>query len=516
MPYAEKDSLLTFDIGTVAAGECGQFAIIDSVACNTPLESTACVSAYIYPDTLCQVIEGSTWDGSNLRVYGYCLGDVAQFVIKNEGEGDANEVQYFIYEDDILNNIDMIETIMANDSAIITKAVENGTAQRLIAWEHPDNPYEEEEHAVVEMCGTPPFSFGYVTTQLPKANAAFADRTCQEIVGSFDPNDKMALPKGVNDEHYINPNTMLEYKIRFQNTGNDTAFRVVIVDTIDVEMLNMYSFSAGASSHPYDVKIDENRILTFTFNDILLPDSTTNEIESHGFVQFSIRQKDGNDDGEVIRNKAGIYFDYNEPIITNETFHTIGNLSVYVQKDVPIEYLYFEAKTENERVILVNWATASETNNRLFELERSTNGHDFAKIYETDGQGTKTTQTVYEYIDNALPANKNVVYYRLLQTDFDGKQTLSKVVVVYLKADETTVYYDMLSQTFELQNLDFQNNTTYDLSIYNLFGQKVYDFKNISETSIQINGFEQAKGLYIYEISDRKTVVASGKMMLTF
>ncbi|MGB1204330.1 MAG: DUF7619 domain-containing protein [Chitinophagales bacterium] len=516
LPYAQKDSLLTFDIGTVAAGECGQFAIIDSVSCDTPLESTACVSAYIYPDTLCQVIEGTEWDGSNLRVYGYCLGDAVQFVIKNEGEGDANDVQYFIYEDDILNNVDFIIQIPTGDSAIVVKAVENGAAQRLIAWEHPDNPYEEEEHAVVEMCGTPPFSFGHVTTQLPKNNAAFADRSCQEIVGSFDPNDKMALPKGVKDEHYINPNTMLEYKIRFQNTGSDTAFRVVVVDTIDVEMLNMYSFSAGASSHPYEVTVDENKILTFTFNDILLPDSTTNEIESHGFVQFSIRQKDGNDDGEQIKNKAAIYFDYNEPIITNETFHTIGNLSYYTIKPIPIEYLYFEAKAEKERAISVNWATASEKNNRLFELERSTNGRDFEKIYEINGQDTKTTTTIYDYVDTALPANKNVFYYRLQQIDFDGKQTASNVVVVHIKNEAVAVNYDAFSQTLELQNLDFQNSISYSFTIYNLFGQKVYGPKNITENNILINGFEQKKGLYIYEISDGKTILASGKMMLTF
>jgi len=520
LPYAQKDSLLTFNIGTVAAGECGRFAIIDSVSCNTVLQSTACVTAYIYPDTLCEVIEGSTWDGSNLRVYGYCLGDVAQFVIKNEGDGEASNVQYFIYEDDILNNVDFdfmtIDNIPVGDSSIITRASENGIAWRLVALEHPENPYEEEEHAVVEMCGTPPFSFGFVTTQLPKSNAAFADRTCQEIVGSFDPNDKMALPKGMKDEHLIAANTILEYKIRFQNTGSDTAFRVVVVDTIDVAMLNMYSFSAGASSHPYEITVDENKILTFTFNNILLPDSTTNEIESHGFVQFSIRQKDGNDDGEEIRNKAAIYFDYNEPIITNETFHTIGNISINAQLPLPIEYLYVEAKASNEREITIDWATAAEINNRLFELERSTNGTDFAKIYETNGQGTTTTKTVYTYVDRDLKINQNTIYYRLQQIDFDGKRSASKVVVVHLKNNEIAINFDAFSQTLALQNIDFQNDKLYTLTIYNLFGQAIYQLENIGENSIQINGFEQTKGLYIYEISDKTAVLATGKMMLTF
>ena len=140
-----------------------------------------------------------------------------------------------------------------------------------------------------------------------------------------------------------------------------------------------------------------------------MPDSTTNEIESHGFAQFSIRQKDGNDDGEEIRNKAAIYFDYNEQIITNETFHTIGNISINAQLPLPIEYLYVEAKASNEREITIDWATAAEINNRLFELERSTNGTDFAKIYETNGQGTTTTKTVYTYVDRDLKINQNTI-----------------------------------------------------------------------------------------------------------
>ena len=107
-------------------------------------------------------------------------------------------------------------------------------------------------------------------------------------------------------------------------------------------------------------------------------------------------------------------------------------------------------------------------------------------------------------------------YYRLQQVDFDGKKTTSKVIVVHLKNKEIAINYDAASQTFEMQNVDFQNNTTYHLTIYNLFGQKVYDLKNIAENSIQTKGFEQTKGLYLYEINDGKTVVAAGKMMLTF
>jgi len=175
-----------------------------------------------------------------------------------------------------------------------------------------------------------------------------------------------------------------------------------------------------------------------------------------------------------------------------------------------------EAKASNEREITIDWATAAEINNRLFELERSTNGTDFAKIYETNGQGTTTTKTVYTYVDRDLKINQNTIYYRLQQIDFDGKRSASKVVVVHLKNNEIAINFDAFSQTLALQNIDFQNDKLYTLTIYNLFGQAIYQLENIGENSIQINGFEQTKGLYIYEISDKTAVLATGKMMLTF
>jgi hypothetical protein len=81
---------------------------------------------------------------------------------------------------------------------------------------------------------------------------------------------------------------------------------------------------SGASSDAYSFRIYANNILEWTFNNILLPDSNVDEPGSHGFVKFMVSQKPGNPNGTVIHNSAGIYFDFNEPVITNQTFHTIG------------------------------------------------------------------------------------------------------------------------------------------------------------------------------------------------
>ena len=63
--------------------------------------------------------------------------------------------------------------------------------------------------------------------------------------------------------------------------------------------------------------------LLFTFNNILLPDSNTNEPASHGYVIYSIETDSGLFAGTMINNTADIYFDLNEPVITNTTLNTM-------------------------------------------------------------------------------------------------------------------------------------------------------------------------------------------------
>ncbi len=145
---------------------------------------------------------------------------------------------------------------------------------------------------------------------------------CQDIVGSYDPNDKRAYPFQEDDDYTVGPNETMKYQIRFQNTGTFTAFKVVVVDMISPH-LDLSTFRMGNASHDYEVSIEDNRTLNVTFNDINLPDSTSNEAESHGFFTYFIDQMPDLPDGTKFTNNAGIYFDFNDPIITNTTTHTV-------------------------------------------------------------------------------------------------------------------------------------------------------------------------------------------------
>ncbi len=117
----------------------------------------------------------------------------------------------------------------------------------------------------------------------------------------------------------------MEYTIRFQNTGTDTAFRVVVLDQIPATF-DIGTFVPGPSSHPYSIRIVNGNAIEWTFSPILLPDSSTNEVGSQGFVSFTIRQAQGNTIGTRLENAASIYFDFNSPVITDTALHTIGEL----------------------------------------------------------------------------------------------------------------------------------------------------------------------------------------------
>jgi hypothetical protein len=108
--------------------------------------------------------------------------------------------------------------------------------------------------------------------------------------------------------------------IRFQNTGNAPAINVNIEDTLD-SRLDWNTFKMISSSHHCTVLTKEGRNRLWRFNAINLPDSVFDERGSHGFITFSIKPKLTVGIGEVISNKADIYFDYNLPVTTN-TEHT--------------------------------------------------------------------------------------------------------------------------------------------------------------------------------------------------
>ncbi|MEJ8820313.1 DUF7619 domain-containing protein [Lacibacter sp. H407] len=170
-----------------------------------------------------------------------------------------------------------------------------------------------------------------VTGDLTPSNDTSSLR--QLVQGSYDPNDKQESFAGRMPLRTIQNGAYINYMIRFQNTGNDTAFTVRLMDTLE-NKLDWSSFEMIGSSHKYSLTIKEGNKLQWVFNDIKLPDSTTNLIRSVGFVAFRIKPKNTVSTNDVIKNKASIYFDYNLPIVTNSADITITNEIITAVREI--------------------------------------------------------------------------------------------------------------------------------------------------------------------------------------
>ena len=154
------------------------------------------------------------------------------------------------------------------------------------------------------------------------------------VSGSFDPNDKIARTSSASSstQYFIDQDEYVDYTIRFQNTGTAVASLVVVTDTLSAD-LDMLAFEQGTASHPFAVSFKPGRVVEWRFANINLPDSGSDEAESHGLVNFRIRPVQPLLLGTVISNAADIYFDFNYPVITEPSVIT-AEFSTGVEDEV--------------------------------------------------------------------------------------------------------------------------------------------------------------------------------------
>jgi hypothetical protein len=232
-------------------------------------------------------------------------------------------------------NLFMMDSIrLTGGDSIVLSFLADGRTWRLEADQHPLHPGNSHPNAQIEACGnlqnwTPDLFNLYSSDDADP----ITDYFCGIVLSSLNPNDKTGYPYGLDSAHYILQNTDIEYLIRFQNTGNDTAFTVIIRDTL-AEELDIFSVRSGASSHNYSFRMYGPRVLEWRFNNIMLPDSNINFLKSQGFVKFNVKQQMDLTAGTIINNSASIYFDQNPTVITNTYFHTVDTVSNYYSMPV--------------------------------------------------------------------------------------------------------------------------------------------------------------------------------------
>ncbi len=311
---------LWYNLGNIDFSECGDFNVQVKVNCDSAQAGqTLCTKAHIFPDTLC--LRPSNWSGAQVVADVRCVGDTTvEFTLKNIGDAPTQVLGYIITEDHVVLYNQNFNLAPGQDMMVERQA--NGSTQRIEAEQEPGYPFPSMPSAAIEGCGGWNAA-GQINRYSLNDADPFTDIDCREVTSSFDPNDKQGFPFGYSDEHLIEPESELTYLIRFQNTGTDTAFYVEVRDTLS-SWFDPATLRVGAASHDFTWNMRLGNALSFRFDNILLPDSNTNEAASHGFIQFRIQPKKDAPLGTLLENSASIYFDFNLPVLTNTTFHRLG------------------------------------------------------------------------------------------------------------------------------------------------------------------------------------------------
>jgi hypothetical protein len=217
---------------------------------------------------------------------------------------------------------DPLFTLISTDQSPLS------TTATTITWQLSDLlPYQWHSYLVdlqippdPALIGTLHDAAATVSSVVPDGIPANNDAAQQFMVmGAFDPNDKTGWSTSGSTFLYdLGMDADITYTIRFQNTGNAPAQNVFIIDTLSA-LHELSSLEILGASHPFTAQFGQDRTLRFDFPNIQLPDSTNDEPNSHGFVTFRMKPVEGLTPGTVIANDAGIYFDFNPPVITNTT-----------------------------------------------------------------------------------------------------------------------------------------------------------------------------------------------------
>jgi hypothetical protein len=117
--------------------------------------------------------------------------------------------------------------------------------------------------------------------------------------------------------------TLVRYMIRFQNTGQDTAYNLVIKDTIDHD-LDLSSLQLNMSSHPFQLEIEGDNCLRFLFNGIKLPPAIQDSTNSQLAFSFSLRPRSDIEYGSLIKNSAELVVDFESPLYSNEVVNLLS------------------------------------------------------------------------------------------------------------------------------------------------------------------------------------------------
>ena len=355
---------LYFEIGDLKPFETAQIKLTVKTKCDTFLmDQTLCWEAFAAMENPCTQT-GQAY--SEIKLKAECIGGTTvRLGLKNIGDAPTQGWhEYKIIRNELVQynnafNLNAQESLSFDFPA-------DGATWRMEATKFNNGT---QTAVALENCGglTP----GLVTAFWLDHGPVEYDFDCRQVIGSYDPNRKTAVPTGVGFDQIISTSQPIFYTIDFQNTGTDTAFRVQLIDQFS-DNLDINTFKPEGASHPCSWEVRGNNFEVL-FSPIALPDSNVNNAASQGYFSFSISPKSNLTAGTQIYNYAKIIFDFNWPISTNWLQHTIGQLTVSVD----------EAQTQNHRWQVLGNPTRDVA---IFRAESFVAGEKRFELFDASGR----------------------------------------------------------------------------------------------------------------------------------
>jgi len=219
---------------------------------------------------------------------------------------------------------------------------------------------------------------------------------------------------------------------------------------------------------------------------------------------------------ETIEMNGVEKYDQNAPLtISGPSFASnstgISPSGFSVNSILPVVYTSFYATRNNNNVVLT-WSTAEETNNKNFEVQRSLDGSSWTTIAVMMGAGSTSLSQMYSFTDKSMTSP--VAYYRICQTDANGKSTYSVIKTIRLNAATSTTKIYAANKTVNIEfNQEIKNPVT--IRLMNLNGQIIAQ-QNVQQAAYRVtmNGNNFQSGIYVVQVTDGQSVKESAKIML--
>ncbi|MEP0862632.1 MAG: T9SS type A sorting domain-containing protein, partial [Ignavibacterium sp.] len=241
-----------------------------------------------------------------------------------------------------------------------------------------------------------------------------------------------------------------------------------------------------------------------------------------GFSRYYITNNFGNSWLEFTEEVPTGLVSFSAP--NDKLGYFVGNLGLILRYDdttyVPVELTSFAANVNGNNIIL-NWSTASELNNKGFEIERSTNKTEWEIIDFIEGNGTTTEISNYTFTDNLYENNSQKLFYRLKQIDFDGTFEYSNILEVEVGTPSEFFLSQNYPNPFNPETkIDYRisEETFVNISLYDVTGRKIKELFNEKKQpgyyTIKLKGGELSSGIYFYRLTTTSGYTAVKKLTI--